>query len=166
MSTRHCRRLSHVPRKWTGHSFVCIHILCLNHFKFCILCFTVGGGLNFGVIGEPLALVQPIEVSANVFAALTFDTWAACSYVAVTLRTSQPSVSRDRRLVSHPTSAPAYEPRVRLSNMAAFKALCSADSVFFRTLSGFSRARLNSGYLQLNKVGTETLPITHWLINY
>lgn len=165
MPTRHCRRLSHVLWKWTGHGFVCIHILCLNHSKLCILCFTLEGGLDLCVIGEPLALVQPIEASTNVFAALTFDTWAAA---ALTSQSHYWPLSRQRpaTAASHPASAPPYQPRLQLSNMAAFKALCSADSVFFRTLSGCSRARLNSIYLQLNKVGTETLPITHWLINY
>lgn len=51
-----------------------IHILCLNRSKLCNLYFIVGGRLHLGVIGEPLALVQPIEASVNVFAALTFDT--------------------------------------------------------------------------------------------
>lgn len=136
-----------------------IHILCLNRSKLCNLYFIVGGRLHLGVIGEPLALVQPIEASVNVFAALTFDTWVAAAL------TSHAGPRCLRRPASA-SAAPPHQPRVQLPDMAAFKALCSADSVFFRTLSGCRRARLNNIYLQLNKVGTETLPIPHWLINY
>lgn len=44
--------------------------------------------------------------------------------------------------------------------MAALKALRRAENIFFKTLSGSSRTKINFSHLHLSKVGIETLTLT------
>lgn len=81
----------------------CIHILCLNHSKLCILYLYCTGRVRFRRI-RGSSRASPAYWGINqCLDALTFDTWAAATLTSQShLRASQPWASRDRRLAPLP----------------------------------------------------------------